>query len=171
MKKDTIYIDFGWFKDLKLRLKIFFNPKYSAMNYKYSKEWDLRLNQLMNEHSFTGISDYSAYLGDTELWISNHPYASFVEMGRSFFLTFDDNRVRASRLTIYKAHKKLEQDKLIPENIRGRYSYLYSGVVSNGSMATGVISDGSMATSGSMVKARIMNELGNGIPDNWENEL
>jgi hypothetical protein len=38
-------------------------------------------------------------------------------------------------------------------------------------MATGVISDGSMATSGSMVKARIMNELGNGIPNNWENEL
>ena len=164
MKKDTIYIDFSWFKDLKLRLKIFFNLSYSTMNYKYSKEWDLRLNQLMNEHSFTRISDHSAYLGDTELWISNHPYASFVEMGETFLIR-DDQRVRASRLTIYKAHKKLEQDKLIPENIRGRYTYSYSGTVSNGSMATGVISDGSM------VKARIMNELGNGIPDNWENEL
>jgi hypothetical protein len=167
MKKDTIYIDFGWFKDLKLRLKIFFNPKYSAMNYKYSKEWDLRLNQLMNEHSFTGISDYSAYLGDTELWISNHPYASFVEMGRSFFLTFDDNRVRASKLTIYKAHKKLEQDKLIPENIMERYTYSYSGTVSNGSMATGVITSESVVSSGYMGT----NGLGNGIPDNWENEL
>jgi len=164
MKKDTIYIDFSWFKDLKLRLKIFFNLSYSTMNYKYSKEWDLRLNQLMNEHSFTRISDHSAYLGDTELWISNHPYASFVEMGETFLIR-DDQRVRASKLTIYKAHKKLEQDKLIPENIRGRYTYSYSGTVSNGSMATGVISDGSM------VKARIMNELGNGIPDNWENEL
>jgi len=170
MSKDTIYIDFSWFKDFKIKLKIFFNPSYSSMNYKYSKEWDLRLNQLMNEHSFTGISDYSAYLGDTELWISNHPYASFVEMGETFLIR-DDQRVRASKLTIYKAHKKLEQDKLIPENIRRRYTYSYSGVVSNGSMATGVISDGSMATSGSMVKARIMNELGNGIPDNWENEL
>ena len=162
MKKDTIYIDFSWFKDFKIKLKIFFNLSYSTMNYKYSKEWDLRLNQLMNEHSFTRISDHSAYLGDTELWISNHPYASFVEMGETFLIR-DDQRVRASKLTIYKAHKKLEQDKLIPENIRRRYTY--SGAVSNGSMATGVISDGSM------VKARIMNELGNGIPDNWENEL
>lgn len=166
MKKDTIYIDFSWFKDLKLRLKIFFNLSYSTMNYKYSKEWDLRLNQLMNEHSFTRISDHSAYLGDTELWISNHPYASFVEMGETFLIR-DDQRVRASKLTIYKAHKKLEQDKLIPENIRGRYTYSYSGTVSNGSMATGVLMSESVISGGYMGT----NELGNGIPDNWENEL
>lgn len=136
------------------------------MNYKYSKEWDLRLNQLMNEHSFTRISDHSAYLGDTELWISNHPYASFVEMGETFLIR-DDQRVRASKLTIYKAHKKLEQDKLIPENIRGRYTYSYSGTVSNGSMATGVLMSESVISGGYMGT----NELGNGIPDNWENEL
>jgi spore maturation protein CgeB len=166
MSKDTIYIDFSWFKDLKLRLKIFFNLSYSSMNYRYSKEWDLRLNQLMNEHNFTRISDHSAYLGDTELWISNHPYASFVEMGETFLIR-DDQRVRASRLTIYKAHKKLEQDKLIPENIRGRYTYSYSGAVSNGSMATGVITSESVVSGGYMGT----NGLGNGIPDNWENEL
>ena len=136
------------------------------MNYRYSKEWDLRLNQLMNEHNFTRISDHSAYLGDTELWISNHPYASFVEMGETFLIR-DDQRVRASRLTIYKAHKKLEQDKLIPENIRGRYTYSYSGAVSNGSMATGVITSESVVSGGYMGT----NGLGNGIPDNWENEL
>lgn len=166
MKKDTIYIDFSWFKDFKLKLKIFFNPKYSTMNYKYSKEWDLRLNQLMNEHSFTRISDHSAYLGDTELWISNHPYASFIEMEGSFLIR-DDNRVRASRLTIYKAHKKLEEDKLIPGNIMGRYTYSYSGAVSNGSMATGVVPSESVVSNGYMGT----NGLGNGIPDNWENEL
>ena len=107
MKKETIKIDLSWIKDIFIQIWVFINPNYWIMNENYSKTWDDELKSLMNEHSFTEIGEYQAKLGNTTIWISNHPYASFTNY------TFGRNiSGRASRLTIYKAKQKLDKDKI-----------------------------------------------------------
>lgn len=91
-----------------ISLKFILKPQYWIMNYNYSKEWDIELNRLLELHTFRLISSYRATLGDTEIWIANHPYASFVIHGNVRPI------VRPSRLTIERTHKKLLQDIEIP---------------------------------------------------------
>lgn len=107
MGKETININFEWFKDLLISLWVLINPNYWLMNYSYSKDWDNELNRLMNEHTFINIDEFTAKLGDRIIWITNYPFASFREYIGMY------STKRPSKKTIYKAMKKLKRDKLI----------------------------------------------------------
>jgi|LakMenEpi03Aug12_release.lakeMendotaPanAssembly.Ray.scaffolds.fasta_scaffold18638_3 hypothetical protein len=167
MKNSTIKIDLNWVKDFVIRLKIFFNPSYWIMNYPYSAEWDKELNDLMGEHDFKKHSDYYSFLGDKKIWVQNHPYASFTR-----------DCQRPSRITIYKANEKLKSDRvknMIYPSIDGTQCYL-SGQTQTQFYYTNfrVIGDGSLSTGAThKINITINNDItmGNGIPNNWENEI
>ena len=93
----------GKFKRFILNLQFIFKPRYWAMNFKYSSKWDKELNVLLDEHTFDESKDNgrTAFLGGTLIWISNHPYASFLP-----FFGIVRGKFRPSRLTIKKAYKK-----------------------------------------------------------------
>jgi len=67
------------------------------MNEPYSKAWDIKFNKMLDLNEFEIKSQFNASLGGEEIWIENHPYASFNYKGS----------VRPSRLTIAKAYRKL----------------------------------------------------------------
>lgn len=86
-------------------------PIYWVMNESYDKHWDDKLTELLSKYEFRDITNYHASLGDNRLWISNHPYASFV-----FDLRINDDiieEVRPSRYTLHIARKKLLKAKYI----------------------------------------------------------
>jgi len=80
-------------------LKVIFNPACWIQNHVYSKAWDMKLNELMETYTFKNNNGYHATLGNYEIWISNHPYASFLH-----------NNVRPKRKTILRAYNKLQMD-------------------------------------------------------------
>jgi len=79
------------------------HPSCWLQNYGYCKEWDDELNRLMREQRFVNITRCTANIGGHEVWVANHPYASF---------TLRRHDVRPSRTTIYRAQKKLMRDLL-----------------------------------------------------------
>lgn len=102
MSDDKIIINLDFINDLIIWLKILLNPSYWLMNNPYDREWDRTFNKLMEEYNFTDITNHTAKLGDTIVWVANHPYASFTKFLRQ--------SGRPSRITIYKARKKLLSD-------------------------------------------------------------
>lgn len=96
-----------------------FKPSYWFMNFPYSREWDEELLIMMDRHNFEPIyyeylkqlNEHYVHLDDQEIWIRNHPYASFAKSTSKKTLMLDGPpRVRPSRMTIYKARKKLIED-------------------------------------------------------------
>jgi len=83
-----------------LNIQFLFKPNYWLMNYSYSKEWNKKLNDMMDKYYFSDTSIYAAYLGDKYIWVGNYPYASFT--GSIYGYTY-----RPSRLTIKRARKHL----------------------------------------------------------------
>lgn len=84
---------------------ILFHPSFWMMNESYCKEWDVAFNHLMDENTFKTISIFTAYLGSCEIWIANYPYAAFCP--RNYM------KLRPSRRTILRAHKKLIHDLIL----------------------------------------------------------
>jgi len=84
-------------------LQFIFKPSYWSMNYDYSSVWDYTLNQLLDKHTFTKTKIFTVTLGDFEIWIGNHPYASMRPVGSNF---------RASRLTIQRAGNRFRVDSI-----------------------------------------------------------
>lgn len=76
-------------------------PAYWLMNYPYSRAWDEKLNELIDNYEFVAINWYKSSLGDYTIWITNHPYASFQDYKKM-------NICRASRSTILRAKKHLD---------------------------------------------------------------
>lgn len=84
-----------------------FNPEWLFMNYSYSKEWDIKLNNLMDTDKFIGHDGYLTQIGGYELWIANYPYAAF-----------HYNGVRPSRKTIRRAKKRMKMDTMPLPDVR-----------------------------------------------------
>lgn len=82
-------------------LRVLFTPSCWFQNNGYSKDWDSDLQELMTKHQFTDRGVFTAKLGGFDVWIANHPYASFSPAGCG---------VRASRITILKAADKLNKE-------------------------------------------------------------
>ena len=105
-----------------------------------------------------------SFLGDKKIWIENHPYASFVR-----------NSQRPSRITIYKANEKLKSDRVKNMTyplIDGNQFYLSAQTQTQPYFR--VIGDGSLSTGAThKINITINNDItmGNGIPNNWENEI
>lgn len=90
---------------LVLNLQFIFKLEWWTMLEPYNRYVDKKLSQLIEKHPFTQIGEYTAYLGPYEMWISNQPYSTMR------FYDMEMGKYRASRLTIKKAMKKLEEDK------------------------------------------------------------
>ena len=80
------------------------------MNHPYDKDWDNEFNMLLVEHTFSDIDEHTAKLGDTKIWIANYPYACFRKRTAGTYTIYV--RKRPSRLTILRAKKLLDRDKL-----------------------------------------------------------
>jgi hypothetical protein len=84
-------------------LKVLFTPSCWLQHADFSSAWDHQLNSLMATNKFIVESPYTARLGQSRVWIANHPYASFTpEMGLP--------KVRPRRITILKAYEKMMND-------------------------------------------------------------
>lgn len=44
---------------------------------RYSPYWDSYLIKLMENNKFVVVDEYTAMLGDVQVWCKNHPYGSF----------------------------------------------------------------------------------------------
>ncbi len=105
---------FRWF----LNIQFLFMPNYWVALGEVDHDWDERFNALMDLYEFQPIekpfSKYFAKIGNTIVWIKNHPYKSFEE---GHFTEGGLPNVRLSgglrptRLTVKRAYKKLQQDK------------------------------------------------------------
>lgn len=84
-------------------VRILVTPSCWLQNACYSKEWDTKLKQLIAANRFTNIGEHKAFLGGVEIWIDNHPYASFTPRNLG-------PKVRPRRATILWAHDKLMRD-------------------------------------------------------------
>jgi hypothetical protein len=80
------------------------HPSYWMMQDSYNKIWDRRLQELAEKNTFTKYDGYHVYLGDTMLWVANHPFAAFTPARRL--------NIRPSRRTIHKLYKKLLEEEL-----------------------------------------------------------
>jgi hypothetical protein len=83
------------------------SPSRWICNESYCKQWDKKLNELMQNNKFILVNNYEAKLGEYKIWIENDPYASFTVCDYNF-----KSRYRASRLTILRAGRKLNNDIL-----------------------------------------------------------
>lgn len=106
-----------------LNLQFIFRPTYWMMNYKYSKEWNITLNELLDNHRFTNIDEHHAQLGPALIWISNVPYGCmctdplFTKHSTKEYSPKYQS-VRPSKLTILRCLKRLKQDVKTIEQIR-----------------------------------------------------
>lgn len=84
------------------------HPGYWVMNYPYNKAWDdFLIDELSKpDFKFERIELYTAFVAGIEVWIGNHPYASFVPWNNK---TFKKVSIRPSRATIVLAGRALEK--------------------------------------------------------------
>lgn len=82
-------------------MRVLFTPSCWITVKPYSSAWDLQLRALMEKHTFKRVDGYTAMLGHLEVWIENHPYASFNMYGV---------RAMPSRATALYAMDKYYQD-------------------------------------------------------------
>ena len=62
-------------KKLLRSIKYLFKPKFWVMVHPYNKQWDIKLNELLDkENNVRVINEFWADVGGTKVWISNYPY-------------------------------------------------------------------------------------------------
>lgn len=89
--------------------RVLLTPTCWLQNNDFCPEWDSVLNDAMARFKFKKISPYRATLGPYQVWISNHPYASFSPLTPCDPWIRDWN-ARPRRITILRAHDKLRAD-------------------------------------------------------------
>lgn len=104
---------------IKGGLRVLFTPACWIQNGSYCRVWDRKLNELMQKYKFTDYDGYIAKLGDFEIWVANHPYASMTDFGLKRGLYPFYQLPRPSRITILRAHDKFKRD--IAEVYGARY--------------------------------------------------
>lgn len=97
---------------LRRGLRVLFTPSCWVQNHPYSRAWDRRLRELLDEHDFVLVDEFTARLGDYEIWIANQPYASMYPWRGPIGKV----HVRAKRGTILEAHDKFWKDVFYPKN-------------------------------------------------------
>ena len=184
MKKETIKINFSWFNDLIIQIWVAINPRYWIMNEWYSSKWDKELNDLMERYDFEAephsYTHLVVKLGNKEIWVGNHPYASFTD-----YSSFRNISGRPSKLTIYKAKQKLERDlkKPRPTEVNGFMGnpcgeIPLGDMMMSGSSLTHISNNVDDYVEVTLPKLILVDsfkpaigDLKNGIPNNWEDEV
>ena len=88
---------------LKTLIRILTTPSCWIRKYKTDLIWDMKLNQLLDKHDFADIGEYTAKLGNTLIWHSNHPYASF----SPYRPVVGTVSILPTRTTVFRAYDKL----------------------------------------------------------------
>ena len=83
---------------LKYFFKVLLTPKCWIQLYPYSARWDAVIFKLLHRGNIKFYSQYKMLLGDTSVWIENHPYGSFLPYNMDY-----NDRFRPSRMTILYA--------------------------------------------------------------------
>lgn len=87
---------------MKYWIRVLLTPSCWIQNKPYSAKWNALLNKLLMEEEFTDVTEFYARIGGIQVWINNHPYASFSPYHGNFELN-----IRPRRSTILKAYDKL----------------------------------------------------------------
>lgn len=95
-------MNFKWW--LKYTIKVLLMPRCWIRKQPTSKVWDKQFLKLLEENKWAMKYMYTAYIGKEEIWIKNHPYASFAP--------WRPVRMLPSRKTALYAMDRLEQDLL-----------------------------------------------------------
>lgn len=91
---------------LKEALIVFFHRIFGESPlYPISEEWDAILNKLMDTYEPSKIGDHTCYFGDTEVWISNYPYA-FGKLGFYDYLPKYPTMRRLKKILEKHQHQK-----------------------------------------------------------------
>lgn len=104
-------------KDFIKNLQFIFRTAFWLMNEPFNKEWDKKLNELLDKHEFTEKSKYTAKLGNYTIWIKNYPYSCFMPYSESEGTA----PFRASRLTILRCKEKIGYIPKVNEYDFGRF--------------------------------------------------
>jgi hypothetical protein len=115
----------GWFASF---LAVLTTPSCWLQNHPFCPEWDVELNRLMRTERFVNADKYTAEIGGHEVWVANHPYASF---------TLRRHEVRPSRATILRAKRKLIAD-VLQANMEGSHGRSGPLAVATGSKGRGI---------------------------------
>jgi hypothetical protein len=92
--------------------RVLIRPDCWIQNHQYSERWDRELRRLLAAgERFKLRDDYTATIGNYDVWIGNHPYASMDPRKLS-----DSLHVRPSRATILTAGKALRPNKANRKN-------------------------------------------------------
>ena len=97
-------MNFKWW--LKYTIKVLLTPSCWVRIHRTSRIWDKQLQKLLEENKWRNHDWYTAYLDNNEIWISNHPYASFCPYKPVKL------NVLPRRKTVLYAADRLEQDLL-----------------------------------------------------------
>jgi len=101
----------------KLFLTIYFiiNPKWWIMVNKYDKDWDKKINELLDKHKFEAPeydNGLSYKLGNHHIWLGSYPF-SYGLQNRAYHVGD-----RPSRYTIWKIRKRVKLDLMSKEDKR-----------------------------------------------------
>lgn len=88
-----------------MSLRVLLTPSSWLQQGRFCRAWDNKLIRLMGDHKFKIVDRHTAKLGEQEIWIENHPYASMTP-----YMT----NARPKRRTILEARDKLIRDLLNP---------------------------------------------------------
>lgn len=100
-------------KNLKYLVRVLLTPTCWIRNERTNNVWDRELNQLMEKYDFQPITGYTARLGPVELWVANHPYASFTLRNQTFL---------PKRTTVLRAYDKYVADLIQYHLTHSKYS-------------------------------------------------
>jgi len=96
MRLQKRIIDYIW---------VLFNPKYWIRLYPYNSQIDKMLLRKMQFYPFVKENKYTVKLDNINLWIANHPYASFtVQIGETEY--------SPARRTVHKLWEKFAKEIL-----------------------------------------------------------
>ena len=57
-------------------IKFLFKPKFWVMEHPYSRQWDIKLNEMLDkENNIKVVNGFWARVGGVDVWIGNYPYA------------------------------------------------------------------------------------------------
>ena len=93
---------------LKYFFRVLVTPMCWVQSYPYSARWDAVILKLLQRGNITFNSRYEVLLGDTSVWIENHPYSSFLPYNIDY-----NDRFRPSRMTILYAMDAIKTIKPI----------------------------------------------------------
>src|SRR5699024_2881316 len=86
-------------KKILKNIKYLFKPKFWRMEYPYSRQGDIKLNEMLDkENNVRVINKFRAVVGGIKVWIANYPYA---------YGTPDLFEIRPSRATIERLQEEV----------------------------------------------------------------